>query len=408
MTDSNSRRPPIAFIDLVEQQKRIRPRLDAALARVLDHGAYIMGPEVAELERRLSAFCGARHTVSCANGTDAIVMALMAKGLKPGEAVIVPSFTFCATAEAVCLLGGVPVFADVREDSFNLDPESLKAAVLTARDRGLPLAGVITVDLFGQPADYDAIEPIVRENGLWLICDAAQGFGAVYRGRPVGTIGDVTTTSFFPAKPLGCYGDGGAVFTDDDETAAVLKSLRVHGQGADKYDNVRLGLNGRMDTLQAAILIEKLELFAGELEARAQVADRYDALLPPNLARPVLLPGCTSAWAQYTLRTAARDAVMARLKEHGVPSAIYYARPLHHQGAYRHYPVAGGGKLPVTDRLMDTVLSLPMHPYLAEEDQRRIADSLLSGLGIADSPLSGLGIADSRLSGLGAVQAAAE
>lgn len=378
MTDPAPLRRTIEFIDLARQQQRIRPQIDAAIARVLDHGSYIMGPEVGELERRLSAFCGARHTVSCANGTDALVLALMAKDLKPGEAVICPSFTFCATAEAVSMLGGVPVFADVCEDTYNLAPESLKQAVVTAREQGLPLAGVITVDIFGQPCDYDAIEPVVRENGLWLICDAAQGFGAVYRGRHVGSIGDITTTSFFPAKPLGCYGDGGAVFTDDDETAAVLKSLRVHGQGTDKYDNVRIGMNGRLDTLQAAILMEKLAVFPDELDARARVAERYDALLPAGLTRPALLSGCTSAWAQYTVRTGARDAVMKQLKEHGVPSAIYYARPLHRQRAYAHYPLAGGA-LPVTDRLMDTVLSLPMHPYLTEEDQSYIADRLRSG-----------------------------
>ncbi|WP_448188653.1 DegT/DnrJ/EryC1/StrS family aminotransferase [Azospirillum sp. sgz301742] len=379
MTDPIPMRRAIEFIDLGRQQQRIRDRLDAAVARVLDHGGYIMGPEVGELERKLSAFCGAKHALSCANGTDALVLALMAKGLKPGEAVICPSFTFCATAEAVSMLGGVPIFADVLEDTFNLDAESLKKAILTAREQGLPLAGVISVDIFGQPCDYDAIEPIVRENGLWLVCDAAQAFGAVYRGRPVGGIGDITTTSFFPAKPLGCYGDGGAVFTDDDETAAVLKSLRVHGQGTDKYDNVRIGMNGRLDTLQAAILIEKLAIFPDELEARARVAERYDALLPADLARPALLAGCTSAWAQYTLRTGSRDAVMKQLKENGVPSAIYYARPLHRQRAYQHYPVAGGA-LPVTDRLMETVLSLPMHPYLTEEDQRYIAESFRPGV----------------------------
>jgi dTDP-4-amino-4,6-dideoxygalactose transaminase len=379
MTDPIPMRRSIAFIDLAQQQQRIRDRLDAAMARVLDHGGYIMGPEVGELERKLSAFCGAKHALSCANGTDALVLALMAKGLKPGEAVICPSFTFCATAEAVSMLGGVPIFADVAEDTFNLDAESLKEAILTAREQGLPLVGVISVDIFGQPCDYDAIEPIVRENGLWLVCDAAQAFGAVYRGRPVGSIGDITTTSFFPAKPLGCYGDGGAVFTDDDETAAVLKSLRVHGQGTDKYDNVRIGMNGRLDTMQAAILIEKLAIFPDELEARAQVAERYDALLPADLARPALLAGCTSAWAQYTLRTGSRDAVMKQLKENGTPSAIYYAKPLHRQRAYQHYPVAGGA-LPVTDRLMETVLSLPMHPYLTEEDQRHVAASFRSGI----------------------------
>ncbi len=379
MTDPVPMRRTIDFIDLARQQQRIRPQLDAALARVLDHGVYIMGPEVGELERRLSAFCGSRHSISCANGTDALVLALMAKGLKPGEAVIVPSFTFCATAEAVCMLGGIPIFADVTEDTYNLDPQSLKDGVTLARAQGLPLAGVITVDIFGQPCDYDAITPIVRENGLWLICDAAQSFGAVYRGRPVGVHGDITTTSFFPAKPLGCYGDGGAVFTDDDETAALLKSLRVHGQGADKYDNVRIGMNGRLDTLQAAILMEKLAIFPEELTLRAQVADRYDSLLPADMARPALLPGCTSAWAQYTLRSGARDALLEQLKQQGIPAVVYYARPLHRQKAYARYPAVGGG-LPVTDRLVETVLSLPMHPYLAEEDQMYIAGNLDSGL----------------------------
>ncbi len=375
MTDSTAMRRPVTFIDLARQQRGIRARLESAIARVLDHGQYIMGPEVAELERRLSAFCDARHTITCANGTDALLLALMALGLKPGEAVIVPSFTFCATAEAVCALGGVPIFADVTEDSFNLDPDSLKQAIGTAREQGLTLAGVITVDLFGRPADYDAIEPLVRENGLWLVCDAAQAFGAMHRGRPVGTIGDITTTSFFPAKPLGCYGDGGAVFTDDDETNAVLRSLRVHGQGADKYDNVRIGMNGRLDTLQAAILLEKLAIFPAELEARARIADRYAALLPDGLERPALPPGTTSAWAQYTVRTAGRDAAMARMKEQGVPSAVYYATPLHRQTAYRHYPMAGGA-LPVTERLSATVMSLPMHPYLTDEDLRHVAASL--------------------------------
>ncbi|MCG5238771.1 DegT/DnrJ/EryC1/StrS family aminotransferase [Azospirillum doebereinerae] len=366
---------PVDLLDLARQQRGIRARIDAAIARVLDQGHYVMGPEVAELERRLSAFCGARHTVSCANGTDALVLALMALGLKRGEAVVVPSFTFCATAEAVCALGGVPVFADVAEDNFTLDPASLKRAVTTARDHGLTLAGVVTVDLFGQPADYDAIEPVVRENGLWLVCDAAQAFGAVHRERPVGTIGDVTTTSFFPSKPLGCYGDGGALFTADEETAATLRSLRVHGQGTDKYDNVRIGVNSRLDTLQAAILLEKLTVFPMELDARAAVADRYDALLPAELARPALLPGATSAWAQYTVRSGARDWTMARLKERGVSSAVYYARPLHRQAAYRHYPLAGGA-LPATDRLAATVLSLPMHPYLTEEELLHVAASL--------------------------------
>ncbi len=268
-------RHPIAFIDLGRQQQRIRSSLDAAIARVLDRGEYIMGPEVAELEGRLAEFSGARHAITCANGTDALMLALMAKGLSAGDAVIMPSFTFCATAEPVCLLGGVPIFADVLEDTFNLDPLSLEAALRTAHRLGLPVRGVISVDLFGQPCDYDAVERFARENDLWLICDAAQAFGATYRGRKVGTIGDVTTTSFFPAKPLGCYGDGGAVFTNDSETAEVIRSLRVHGKGKDKYDNVRVGMNGRLDTLQAAILLEKLAIFVDEIDARNSVAARY-------------------------------------------------------------------------------------------------------------------------------------
>ncbi len=368
---------PIAFIDLSRQQERIRHGLDAAIGRVLDHGQYIMGPEVGELERRLGDFCGARHVITCANGTDALLLALIAKDLRAGDAVIMPSFTFCATAEPVSLLGGVPIFADVLGDTFNLDPESLKAAVVTARRLGLPLRGVISVDLFGQPCDYDAIEAVVRENSLWLICDAAQAFGATYRRRKVGTIGNITTTSFFPAKPLGCYGDGGAVFTDEDETAAIIRSLRIHGQGKDKYDNVRVGINGRLDTIQAAILLEKLAIFADEIEARDRAAARYDELLPSGIKRPVVIDDATSVWAQYTVQTDDRDDWLTRLKRLGVPAAIYYARPLHRQPAYERHPRADA-TLPATDRLVSAVLSLPMHPYLTVEDQARIAASLRS------------------------------
>src|SRR5258708_5057847 len=298
---------PIAFVDLASQQERIRDRLDAVIARVLDHGQYIMGPEVAEFERQLAEFCGVKHAISCASGTDALVLALMAKDLRRDDAVIVPSFTFCATAEAVCLLGGVPIFADVLDETFNLDPRSLGSAVLTARRLGLRLRGVIAVDLFGQPCDYDAVEHIARENHLWLICDAAQSFGAVFRVRKVGVIGDLTATRFFPAKPLGCYGDGGAVFTEDDELAEVMRSLRVHGQGKDKYDNVRIGINCRMDTLQAAILLEKLAIFPDEIVGRNRVAARYDELLPAEFKRPVLAEGPSSVWAPYTVRASEPD-----------------------------------------------------------------------------------------------------
>jgi UDP-2-acetamido-2-deoxy-ribo-hexuluronate aminotransferase len=362
----------IAFIDLARQQERIRDRLDAAIRRVLDHGQYIMGPEVLELERSLGEFCGARHVIACASGTDALLLGLLAKGMRRGDAVIVPSFTFCATAEAVSLLGGVPIFADVFEETFNLDPTSLKAAVLAARRLGLPLRGVISVDLFGQPCDYDSIEAIVRENALWLICDAAQAFGATYRGRKVGTIGDVSLTSFFPAKPLGCYGDGGAVFTDDDEVAEVIRSLRVHGQGQDKYDSVRVGINGRLDTLQAAILLEKLAIFSEEIEARNLVSVRYNEILPAAITRPHVIDRTSSVWAQYTVRVHARHERLECLKRQGVPAAVYYARPLHQQPAYRNYPTASA-RLVMSEQLAATVLSLPMHPYLAPEDQVRIA-----------------------------------
>lgn len=368
---------PLAFVDLASQRECIRDRLDAAIARVLDHGQYIMGPEVAELERQLAEFCGAKHAISCASGTDALVLALMAKGLRREEAVIVPSFTFCATAEAVCLLGGVPIFADVLDETFNLDPRGIGSAVLTARRLGLRLRGVIAVDLFGQPCDYDAIELVARENDLWLICDAAQSFGAVYRGRKVGTIGDLTATSFFPAKPLGCYGDGGAVLTNDDALAEIIRSLRVHGQGTDKYDNVRVGINGRLDTLQAAILLEKLSIFPGEIVARNRVATRYDELLPAGFKRPARADGASSVWAQYTVRTNQRDDWLKRLKAEGVPAMVYYPRPLHRQAAYKGFPIAGE-HLAATARLAGTVLSLPMHPYLSADDQSRVA----AGLGV--------------------------
>jgi dTDP-4-amino-4,6-dideoxygalactose transaminase len=365
-------RGAIGFIDLSQQQLRLRDRIEAAISRVLDHGQYIMGPEVFELERRLAKFCGARHAITCASGTDALLLALLAKGLRPGDAVVVPSFTFCATAEAVRLLGGVPIFADVLEQTFNLDPLSLKAAVVAARRLGLSLRGVISVDLFGQPCDYDQLEAIVRESGLWLICDAAQSFGATYRGRKAGTIGDIAATSFFPAKPLGCYGDGGAVFTDDGETAEIIRSLRVHGQGRDKYDNVRVGINGRLDTLQAAILLEKLAIFSEEIEARNRVAARYHEILPALLKRPHVIDEASSVWAQYTVRTEGRDGWLECLKREGVPAAVYYARPLHRQAAYRDCPIASA-RLAVSDQLPATVLSLPMHPYLTTQDQVRVA-----------------------------------
>jgi dTDP-4-amino-4,6-dideoxygalactose transaminase len=364
--------PVIAFIDLAAQQARIRDRLDAALRRVLTHGRYIMGPEVAELEARLSGFCGAPHTVACASGTDALALALMALGVRRGDAVLIPSFTFAATAEVVPLLGAVPVFVDVHPESFNLEPGALGAGIAAARRAGLRPVGIIAVDLFGQPADYDAIHEVARAHDLWVIADAAQSFGASWRDRKVGTLARLTTTSFFPAKPLGCYGDGGAVFTDDPELAAVIRSLRVHGQGEDKYDNVRIGINGRLDTLQAAILLTKLDIFADEIRARQLAAERYHALLAGLVATPSLREEASSTWAQYTIRSPEREALRSRLAAAGVPTAVYYSRPLHLQTAYRDFPVAEGG-CPIAERLATEVLSLPMHGYLDAATQERIA-----------------------------------
>ncbi|MDQ6432570.1 DegT/DnrJ/EryC1/StrS family aminotransferase [Mesorhizobium sp. LHD-90] len=374
-------RKPIRFIDLPAQQERIKVKVDAAIQRVLAHGAYILGPEVGEFEAALSDFCGVKHSIGCSNGTDALTLCLMAKGLKAGQAVFCPSFTFAATAEVVAMLGAVPYFVDILEDTFNLDPASLKLAISQAKRDGLPLAGVIAVDLFGQPADYGAIEPIAAEAGMWLLCDAAQGFGGTYRGRKVGTVGEMTTTSFFPAKPLGAYGDGGAIFVDDDETAAVIRSLLVHGQGTDKYDNVRIGMNGRLDTLQAAILIEKLAIFAEEIEARNRIAGTYNDGLADVAIVPKVLEGCVSTWAQYTVRAPGKDraTVLGRLKDKGVPTAVYYPKPLHRQTAYRHFPVAGNG-LPVSDRVAQDVFSLPMHAYLQADDQAYIIDSVREAL----------------------------
>jgi dTDP-4-amino-4,6-dideoxygalactose transaminase len=361
---------PIQFIDLKAQQERIRPQIEAAINRVLDHGLYIMGPEVGELEKQLAAFCGVKHAISCANGTDALGLALMAKNVGPGDAVIVPSFTFAATAEVVAWVGATAIFIDSLQDTYNIDPKSLEQGIQTAKKAGLKPKCIIPVDLFGQPADYDAIQAIADEHGLWILADGAQSFGAAYKGRKVGNIGDIATTSFFPAKPLGCYGDGGAVFTNDDELAAIIKSLRVHGQGTDKYDNVRIGINGRLDTIQAAILIEKLKIFPDELIARQAIADRYNEALKDVVRVPHLMAGATSAWAQYTVRLPKdvdREGIINRLAAGGVPSVIYYRLPLHQQKAYAHYLTATGGKLPVCEELAGDVLSLPMSAYLSEK-----------------------------------------
>jgi UDP-2-acetamido-2-deoxy-ribo-hexuluronate aminotransferase len=372
--NQHARIDPIPFIDVAAQRRRLGRSLDDAIARVLAHCQFVMGPEVLAFEAALAAFCGARHAVSCASGTDALLLVLMAKGIGPGDAVFCPSFTFCATAEVVALAGATPIFVDVEEASFNLDPASLARAIDTARRLELRAKAVIPVDLFGLPADHDAIAAAAPN--LFILDDAAQAFGATYRGRKIGTLAPATATSFFPAKPLGCFGDGGAVLTDDDALADLVKSLRAHGQGTHRYDNVRIGLTGRLDTIQAAVLIEKLKIFPEEVAARDRIARRY-AALADVVGVPQVPPGCTSVWAQYTIRLAPgrRDALAAALKGQGIPTAIYYPKPLHRQQAYRHYPVVDGG-LPTSERLADEVLSLPMHAYLDEAVQDRVIDAV--------------------------------
>ncbi len=372
---------PIPFIDLAAQRKRLGPAIDAAVARVMTHCQFIMGPEVRELESKLAEFCGARHAISCASGTDALVLVLMAKGIGAGDAVFCPAFTYCATAEAVALVGATPVFVDVDAETFNIDASSLARAVATARKLGLKPKAVIPVDLFGLPADHDGLKKVADAEKLFVLDDAAQAFGASYKGKRLGKFGLATATSFFPAKPLGCYGDGGAVFTDDDALAAIVKSLRVHGEGADRYDNVRIGMTGRLDTIQAAVLLEKLKIFPEEIEARQRIAARYAAALSDIAIVPRAPAGYASVWAQYTIRLAPgrRGPLAEALKAEGIPTAIYYAKPLHRQTAYKAYPVAEGG-LPVTERLADEVISLPMHAYLDEPTQDRIVDAVRRAL----------------------------
>jgi dTDP-4-amino-4,6-dideoxygalactose transaminase len=364
----------VPFIDIGAQRRRLGKSIDEAVARVLTHCQFINGPEVTELEARLAEFSGAKHVVSCASGTDALLMVLMAKNIGRGDAVICPSFTFCATGEAVALTGATPVFVDVDEATFNIDAASLKKGIQAARKQGLKPRAVIPVDLFGQSADHDSIAAVAEAEGLFVLDDAAQGFGASYKGRRLGTLGHATATSFFPAKPLGCFGDGGAIFTDDAELAETLRSIRVHGQGSDKYDNVRLGLTGRLDTMQAAILLEKLKIFDDEIAARNEVAERYARGLGNVVTVPHLAPGCSSVWAQYTIRLPKgvnREGFAAALKAQGIPTAIYYVKSMHQQTAYRDYPVAEGG-LPVSEQLSEDVISLPMHAYLDEPTQERI------------------------------------
>jgi dTDP-4-amino-4,6-dideoxygalactose transaminase len=374
---------PVPFIDIAAQRRRLGKSVDEAVGRVLAHCQFINGPEVTQLEAALAAFSGAKHVVTCASGTDALLMVLMAKGVGRGDAVLCPSFTFCATGEAVALTGATPVFVDVDEATFNIDANSLKRGIATAQKLGLKPRAVIPVDLFGQSADHDAIGAIAEAEGIFVLDDAAQALGASYKGRRLGTFGLATATSFFPAKPLGCFGDGGAIFTDDGELAETLRSVRVHGQGSDKYDNVRLGLTGRLDTVQAAILIEKLKIFDDEIAARNKVAARYAQGLGNVVTVPRIASECTSVWAQYTIRLphgSDRDSFAAKLKAQGIPTAIYYPKSMHQQTAYRDFPAADGG-LPASESLSCDVISLPMHAYLDEPTQERIIKAVRGAFG---------------------------
>lgn len=360
----------IPFIDLAAQQDRLRSQIDAAIANVLSHGKYILGPEVDELEERLAAYTGSTHCISCANGTDALQIALMALGVGPGDEVIMPGFSYIATAEAAVILGAKPIYVDIDPISYNLDPAALEAAI------GPRTRAIILVSLYGQPADFDQINAIAERSGIPVIEDAAQSFGAEYRGRKSGNLSLIACTSFFPSKPLGCYGDGGAVFTSDPELAHAIRQIARHGQEK-RYYHVRIGMNSRLDTLQAAILLPKLAILSDEIAARQRVAKVYETgLAAAGITPPRIDDGSTSAWAQYTVRVQNRDAVQATLKSAGVPTAVHYPRPLHRQPAVAD-PAAD---LPFSDQAAREVMSLPMHPYLEADAQGQVISQIASAI----------------------------
>lgn len=371
----------IQFIDLKAQQARLKPQIDAGIAKVLAEGRYIMGPEVKEFEKNLAEFGQAKHALGCANGTDALILPMMGWKIPRGAAVFCPSFTYCATAEIIAIMGAVPVFVDIDRETYNMCPKSLKAAIEGVKAQGdMEMFGVIAVDLFGQSADYAAIAPLAREHGLKLIADSAQGFGTTLNGKHPIAWCDVATTSFFPAKPLGCYGDGGAVLTNDDDLSATMDSVRIHGKGSDKYDNVRVGLNSRLDTLQAAILLPKLAVFADEIEARNKVAKRYsEGLKASTLRVPTVMDGVVSTWAQYTIEVPDHADFAAALKAKGIPTARYYPKPVHVQTAYEHFPTGAGGMTNTND-CINNIISLPMHPYLDENTQDMIIETAKAAL----------------------------
>jgi len=382
------------FIDLSAQQKRIRGHLEKRIAEVLNHGKYIMGPEVQELEEQLARFVGVKNAVSCASGTDALLLSLMAYDVGPGDAIITTPFTFIATAEVISLLGATPVFVDINPETFNIDPTKIDAAISAVKqndpdrhpvphqlqDRAIKPKGIIAVDLFGLPADYDSISAIAKREGLFVIEDAAQSMGGAYHGKKACSLADIGCTSFFPAKPLGGYGDGGMCFTDDDRIADKISSLRVHGKGGHKYENVHIGINGRLDTLQAAILLSKLEIFPEEIEQRQQVANNYADLLSgtDSIVVPKIPHGYQSVWAQYSILAKDghhRKGLQEKLNTLGIPSAIYYPKPLHLQKAFAALGYKEGD-FQISENCSNRILSLPMHPYLQQSEQERISEAL--------------------------------
>lgn len=365
------------FIDLHKQFDLIEDGIREGFDAVFKHNGFIGGPEIKELEAQLASYTGMKHVTACASGTDALTVPLRAYDLNEKDAVFVPSFTFFASAESITLAGGTPVFVDVKYDTFNMDPEDLERKIKETLEEGkLTPKGVIAVDLFGQPAEFPAIRAIAEKYGLFVLEDAAQGFGGTIGDKTAGSFGDVAATSFFPAKPLGCYGDGGAIFTNDDELHALIDSIHVHGKGTDKYDNVRIGYNSRLDTFQAVVLLQKLTLFKDELDKRNAVAAAYTERLKDTFETPVVLEGYGSSWAQYTLKAKnkeERDKVVEEMKAQGIPVMVYYPIPIHRSGAYKHL---NAKSLPVTEELSDKVFSIPMHPYLTIEDIDMICDAL--------------------------------
>ncbi len=369
------------FIDLKEQQKLIRKNIDTRISNVLNHGQYIQGPEVKELEKELSDFSGSEYVLCCSSGTDALLLGLIALGLKPNEGVIVPSFTFASTAESVCMLGAVPFFSDVKLDSYNICEQSVLKCIDESRNLGIKVKGIISVGLFGQPCDMDKIKDLAKTNDLWILDDAAQSFGSTYKNKLSGNLSEITATSFFPAKPLGCYGDGGALFTNEEHFYKIAYSSHLHGMGSKKYEYDRIGMNGRIDTIQAAILLEKLKIFKSELKLRNEIAQQYKNKfldLKTNIKLPTVIPDATSSWAQFTIQLPIkydRTKFQIKMKEKNIPTAIYYPIPLHCQKPYKNFPISSDD-LENTNYLSKCVVSLPMHPYLSSENINYISETV--------------------------------